>query len=453
MGLFRVACVLALVAGAAVPAWADEPPTGIPTPSIASSFPQELADPGGIRSALARRGITFGVNYIGEVLGNPHGGVKQSTYYDGRLEIVVEAEMEKVIGWKGLLFHANGYQIHGESITGQNLGALMPVSFIEATPATRLFELWFEQRLLNEKVSIRFGQLAADSEFIISDGAAAFINGTWGWPSITATNMPQGGPAYPLATPGLRIAYAPNDQLTLMVGAYNGRPAGSCPDEEDPQVCNDHGLDFPTADPKLLMFEGAYKYNQGKGELPGTIKVGGWRNYGSFLHQRLDANGGEIAISGNDPAVLNGDHGLYAILDQMIYRLPGEGDPKGVSIFGRIIGAPEDRNPVAFYWEGGFTFTGLMAERPNDMLGIAYARTEISDDLAANVSDSGETTIIPSYEAVLEVSYTAQIIPGFAIQPDFQYFWNPGGHVADADDPAEAVPDTAVLGLRTTLNY
>jgi len=94
-----------------------------------------------------------------------------------------------------------------------------------------------------------------------------------------------------------------------------------------------------------------------------------------------------------------------------------------------------------------------MAARPNDMLGIAYARTEISDDLAANVSDGGETTIIPSYEAVVEVSYTAQIIPGFAIQPDFQYFWNPGGHVADADDPAEAVPNTAVLGLRTTLNY
>ena len=206
--------------------------------------------------------------------------------------------------------------------------------------------------LLNDKVSIRFGQLAADSEFIISDGAAAFINGTWGWPSITATNMPQGGPAYPLATPGLRIAYAPNDQLTLMVGAYNGRPAGSCPDKEDPQDCNDHGLDFPTADPKLLMFEGAYKYNQGNGELPGTIKVGGWRNYGSFLHQRLDANGGEIAISGNDPAVLNGDHGLYAILDQMIYRLQGAGDPKGVSIFGRIIGAPEDRNPVAYLLGG-----------------------------------------------------------------------------------------------------
>ena len=78
-----------------------------------------------MRSALAGRGITFGVNYIGEGLGNPDGGFKQSTYYDGRLEIVVEAEMEKrrLIGWKGLLFHANGYQIHGESITGQNTAA------------------------------------------------------------------------------------------------------------------------------------------------------------------------------------------------------------------------------------------------------------------------------------------------------------------------------------------
>jgi hypothetical protein len=136
------------------------------------------------------------------------------------------------------------------------------------------------------------------------------------------------------------------------------------------------------------MFEGAYKYNQDNGEIPGTIKVGG-------LHQRLDARGGEIAITGNDPAVRNGDHGLYAILDQMIYRLPGESGPKGVS-FGRIVGAPEDRNPVAFYWEGGFTFTGLMPGRPNNILGIAYARAEISNDLAAHVATARECRAHPA---------------------------------------------------------
>ena len=426
---------------------------GVPDPSIATSLPRALADPGGIRSGLAAHGIEIGVNYIGEVLGNPTGGFKQGTFYDGRLELAISANMEKMIGWKGLSFFANGYQIHGESITAEDLGAFMPVSYIEATPATRLFELWLEQKLLDDKLSIRVGQLAADSEFIISDGASAFINGTWGWPSITAANMHQGGPAYPLATPGVRVAFTPNDQLTLMAGAYNGRPAGDCPDDEDPQVCNNHGLDFPIDDPPLLMFEGAYKYNQGDGELPGTIKLGGWKNFGSFLHQRFDADGGEIAITGNDPAVIDGDFGLYAILDQMIYRFAGSGDPKGVFVFGRIISAPEDRNPVSFYWEAGMTMTGMWSSRPNDVFGVAYARTVISNDLAANVADTGETSVIPTYEALVEVSYTAQIVPGFTIQPDFQYFWNPGGHSPMPNDPDRAVPNAAVIGVRSTVNY
>jgi len=47
---------------------------GLPEPSIGTSLPRDLADPGSVRSAFAKRGIIFGVNYIGEVLGNPTGG-------------------------------------------------------------------------------------------------------------------------------------------------------------------------------------------------------------------------------------------------------------------------------------------------------------------------------------------------------------------------------------------
>jgi hypothetical protein len=46
-----------------------------------------LPTPGGIRSRLGREGITFHINYIGEGLGNPTGGVVQGTVYDGRLEL------------------------------------------------------------------------------------------------------------------------------------------------------------------------------------------------------------------------------------------------------------------------------------------------------------------------------------------------------------------------------
>ena len=33
------------------------------------------------------------------------------------------------------------------------------------------------------------------------------------------------------------------------------------------------------------------------------------------------------------------------------------------------------------------------------------------------------------------MTYQAQIVPGWTIQPDFEYIINPGGHVADPADP------------------
>jgi porin len=422
---------------AAHPAQAKEAATGIPDPSIATSLPPGLADPGSIRAGLASLGITFGVNYVGEVFGNASGGIARGTHYDGRLEVAVAADLETLVGWKGLSLFANGYQIHGESISGEALGVLMPASFIEAVPATRLFEVWLEQKLLDDHLSIRFGQLAADSEFILSDAGGAFINGTWGWPSITAASLPQGGPAYPLATPGVRVAFTPNDRLTLRAGLYNGRPAGDCPDDEDPQACNEHGLDFPVGDPVLSIFEGAYRYELSG--LPGTIKLGGWHQEGPYEH----------LLTG---VPLEGTHGLYAILDQMIYRFAGAGDARGISVFGRVIGAPEDRSFIDIYCEAGITATGLIASRPADVLGIGFAYSGISDDASARQVAGGETVML-DHEALLEVSYTAQIVPGFSIQPDFQYFWNPGGKVPDPHNPNAAVRDAAVFGVRSTINY
>lgn len=427
---------MAAVCAVAGPALADCDVTdnGITDGSVASSLPSGLADPGGVRGALAGRGIGVGAAYIGEVLGNTSGGFEQSAHYDGRLELFVNMDMRKMVGWKGLCFHANAYQIHGTSITAENLGALMPVSFIEATPATRLFEVWFEQSF-GEMASVRIGQLAADSEFLLSEGGGYFINGTWGWPSITAADLPSGGPAYPLATPGVRLQLKPTDALTTRVAVFNGDPVGPC--DGDPQRCNDHGLEFRVEDPPLLMAEASYEYN--KSGLRGLVTVGGWNHFGDF--EKLRSAG----------RIIDGDYGFYAILDQLLYRIPGSEEAKGVALFARVIGAPEDRNLVDFYFDGGFTFTGMIPQRPDDSLAIGYAYTHISDDVAALARDAGET-VIPSYEGLIEISYTAKIVDGWTLQPDFQYFFNPGGHVPD-ETGTKPVGDAAVFGLRTSLTY
>ena len=181
----------------------------------------------GIRKGLARNGIEVGGYYYGETFYN-WGGFDQGGEYDGVLELYVKADMHKLGFWKGLCFHADGYQIHGNSITAANIGALMPVSNLEATDATRLFELWFEQHLFNDKLAVKVGQLAADAEFIISEGGGYFLNGTWGWPSITASDLPSGGPAYPLATPGVRVAVTDADgdsRADVIVGSGEGSTA------------------------------------------------------------------------------------------------------------------------------------------------------------------------------------------------------------------------------------
>ncbi|MGZ8417339.1 MAG: carbohydrate porin [Methyloceanibacter sp.] len=399
------------------------------------------ADIGGTRAALARAGIGVGGYYYGETFYN-WGGFDQGGEYDGVLELYMNVDMKKAIGWSGLCFFANGYQIHGNSITAANIGSLMPVSNLEATDATRLFELWFEQHMFNDKVTVKFGQLAADAEFVISEGGGYFLNGTWGWPSITAADLPSGGPAYPLATPGVRVAINPNEKLGLMVAVYNGDPAPKCR-SDDPQVCNPHGLDFELDDPPLLMIEGKYSYNPNG--LAGTVKIGGWNHFGTFNHQRFDSGGALIAVTGNDGRPLDHDWGLYGIIDQLVWRVPGSEEAKGVGVFARFIGAPADRNLVDFYFDGGVTFTGMFPKRPNDALAVGFAYTNISDQVSASDVDFGEP-VARNYESLVEICYTIQINDGWSVQPNFQYIWQPGGGV-------DGQENATVVGARTTIGF
>jgi porin len=417
----------------------------------ARGIPQGAAvaiDPGGVRRALRNYGVEVGGVYYGEAFQN-WGGIQDGGQYDGVLELYMNADMQKLGFWKGLCFHTDGYQIHGRSITGVNTGGLMPVSSLEAEPATRLFELWFEQYLFNDTVSVKFGQLAADAEFFAADGGAFFLNGTWGWAPIAAENNPNGGPAYPLATPGVRLAVAPTGNTSVLVGLYNGDPAPRCNKAGgDPQRCNDHGLDFELDDDPLLMAEGAYSYEFGGGRLPGTIKVGGWNHFGTFEHQRLDVGGERIAISGNSGKPLSHDWAIYGIVDQLIWRAPsseGAEEAQGVGFFARIAGAPEDRNLIDIYFDLGLTFTGMIPGRPDDALAVGFAYTGISDQVSAFDIDSGEL-VARNYESLVEIAYTFQVAQGWVLQPDFQYMWTPGGRIA-------GVGDSTVIGARSTLTF
>ncbi|MGY4363593.1 carbohydrate-selective porin OprB [Bradyrhizobium sp. i1.7.7] len=43
-------------------------------------------------------GVKFAATYIGEVLGNPSGGLKQGSVYEGRLNLAVDLDLQKLAG-------------------------------------------------------------------------------------------------------------------------------------------------------------------------------------------------------------------------------------------------------------------------------------------------------------------------------------------------------------------
>ncbi|MGA8436173.1 MAG: carbohydrate porin, partial [Methyloceanibacter sp.] len=61
-------------------------------------------------------------------------------------------------------------------------------------------------------------------------------------------------------------------------------------------------------------------------------------------------------------------------------------------------------------------------------------------------------SVARNYEALLEICYTTQLASGWTLQPDFQYFWQPGGNMPN-DTGNGAVPNAAVFGACSTMSF
>jgi porin len=416
------------------------------------------AAPKDTREVLADAGYQFSFTYIGEGLANISGGVRTGAIYTGRLDLGTTIDLEKVAGWTGATFHANMYQIHGDGLSRSYIGNLMLVSGVEALPATRLYELWVEQKLLGGKLAIRVGQQSSDVEFIDSTYDDIFVNSALGWPGITGINLPSGGQSPPLAVPGIRVKAELSDRITAYLALFDGD--ASPPGPEDPQIKNRNGLLFRVNDPPWWIGQLKYRFEIAESQLPGTITGGGWYHMMSFADQRLSADGLSLTDpnSSGEDRLLRRNNGLFMVYEQLLARA-SPGSEKGVAFFMRASVSPSDRNLVSTYVDGGFLFTGFSDAHPNDRFGVAATYARISDRARALDRDTAYFTGTPypirDFEAILEVTYQHEIRPGVLLQPVFQYVAHPGGGAVDPNDPTQTrrLKDGVMVGVRTTITY
>lgn len=425
----------------------------------------------GVRTSLEDKGIEIFGGYTAEVWGNTTGGIKQGAVYTGLLDFGTTIDLEKLAGWQGASVSTTWLWLSGRDASEDLVGNFLTISNIAGFNTLRMLELWFQQEFFQRDdaapgLSIRVGQLTADSEFVISDYGSLFINGTFGWPAFTYTNLPEGGPGYPMGTLGVRVAVSPWEWMTVQSAVFQGNVFA--------QNVNRHGFkwDLNSDQGYFWINEAQVRWNHSEDAtaLPGQAKAGAWFHTARFADPYYDSAGIPLADedSSGDPLTRGWNFGFYGIVDQMIYREPGEQviegfskdgktvtdfkngkrvvekpSNQGLGWFGRIAFEPQNRNFVGFYFDTGIVYTGLIPTRDEDQLGLAFGYAQLTNGARQTLEAEGSKGV--GAEMVLEVTYQAVITPWLTIQPDAQYIINPGG--------TQDLGNAFVIGARAAITF
>lgn len=369
------------------------------------------------------------------------------------------------MGWRH--FQHQRPSIHGRDLTMDNRHILQTASNIDAERTTRLWELWYQQKLFNDTVDVKLGQQSADQEFMVSQFSALFINAMMGWPALPSLDLDAGGPAYPLSSLGIRFRVHPTDALTVLAGVFDDNPPGG-PANNDSQLrgAEAAGARFNLGTGALFLTELQYAINQPSQDphappptgLPGVYKLGAWFDIGSFPDQELDNTGLSLAnpLSAGIPQMHRGNFSICAVADQTVWQ-PDPKSPQELGVFVRAVGAPPDMNVVTFSADTGLNLKALPPGRDSDRFGIGYGVAKISSRAVQLDLDTalftGVSHPVRSAEHFVEVTYQFQAAGWWQIQPDFQCVINPGGGIPNPNVPGQRIKDEAVLGIRTTITF
>ncbi len=173
------------------------------------------------------RGVVFGLEYTNDVLSNLRGGLRTGTIDQGKLQGILTVDFGKLAG----LARPDGFR---QRLPDPQHRPHPPrLRRRRSTPSPRSKRC--RPRGFRKSGSSRSSPTArpasgsASSPPTPSSSSAAistsFLQSDW--PTIFAVNLPSGGPAYPLSTPGVRLKVEPaSGRVRLLMAVFNGDPAG-----------------------------------------------------------------------------------------------------------------------------------------------------------------------------------------------------------------------------------
>ena len=346
---------------------------------------------------MQRIGITPTASYVGALQTNVAGGDDQVWSYVGQLSVGFSANFGELLKIRGLSTYVGISWGTGSNLAG-SLDSAIPTSGLYA-PSFYLGEMYLQQKLAHDKLTILAGRLAAANSFASLPIFTNYVNYginpnpySLGANDVTFFSPPAG------TEWGTQATYSITPSIQVAAGVFNTN-VNSANGEN-------HGADFALQEGNkgvLAIGEIDYLHNQGPNSVgkPGQITVG-------YLHSN-----DSFSSLVNPLEQSEGYSGVYLMGQQMVFRPDGPGTSRGATVWGAWAFNSKDLiSPIPVFWGAGLSYEGLIPVRKADIVSVGLTRAE-----ASKYASQTNT------EELLELNYQWNHSRSLTITPHAQYLW------------------------------
>ncbi len=326
------------------------------------------------------------VSYLHDFVSNLRGGLQKGNEHLSMINLRLMVNPDYSPLWRGGTLYINAAMTMGGTPARSLTGDFHGLSNIEAGELIYIQELWYQHRFMNTVVTAGLQDL--NREFLVTEGSSLLLNSTFGIPSPPAGLATM--PIFPHTTVGVTLQQRINEELHVQTALFDGRPD----DYENKSYNLNWGLSAKDgfASVSELHYVSDHFTNQET-----SLKAG-------FLyHTSSDQE------TGADEKLRTAS--VYILVDQQIY---GNEEGSSMGIFLQGVADAGLSSEHFTYFGAGFSLTGLMSARPEDVVSFGYA--------ASFVGHGGRIR-----ESMVELTARFFLKEQFFVQPDIQYIINPCG--------------------------
>jgi porin len=357
-------------------------------------------DWGGFRNTMAEMGITLDSDFTQIGQGVVSGGLDTGWKYQGRGQITLKVDTQKLGLWPGGFLTVQAEGNYGETVNATT-GTLIPVntSAIFPTADATQFVLphWYFMQFFSEYVGVVLGKLDTTggdaNAFAHGKGDTQFFNMSFNFNPVTTLIVPY-------ATLGAGVIVLPTkDPKEWIANLSVFNPTGEADD-----------VGFNTLFASGAVIAAETRLTTHFFDLTGHQLVGG--GYSTTKYLNLDQRVRNLLIPRLPVSQHDGSWMVYYNFDQYLYQ-PEKTVDRGLGLFGRFGASDGVANPLKYFYSIGLGGKGLIPSRPLDQFGVGYFYTTISKAQIPSSLGFRDTQ-------GFEVYYNVYVTPWAQLSPDFQ---------------------------------